>query len=60
MDLSLLSSTHNPFTGVIAHAGASQDGGDMAADVQQALFPAGFDIPTSLKVSTTENGTAGQ
>ena len=53
MDLSLLAATSNPFTGrVAAAAGASASAraDDVEADCQAALFPRGFDIPTSIKV----------
>lgn len=59
MDLSLLAATSNPFTGrVAAAAGSSARADDVEADCQAALFPRGFDIPTSIKVRCTDTQVA--
>ncbi len=53
MDLSLLSSTMNPFTGSLH--GADSSDANCAEDVQRALFPTGFDIPATIKASNSNN-----
>ena len=61
MDLSLLHCSGNPFTGVSrssADADADASTGGMESDLQQALFPSGFQIPNSIKVRNTQT-TAG-
>jgi len=48
MDLSLLSSTSNPFISSASHT----QNAEMESEVQHALFPSGFDIPQSISSLT--------